>query len=165
MSCPAAPISAYLLRAFHVSLVTRHSGGGGGGGLWGGGPLSGSLIRTSCSRPPRAPCVHVSFPAHEFPTPLHFGTFRFMAPMKSQSNTCRHVWGASPCPPVPTVYPQPDPCGWTGRAHQPDPGCARLLYEENGHAVHDAVRHAVLGWFCLWTRTLEPQRSFFFPLL
>ena len=37
MSCPVAPISAYLLRAFHVSLVTRHSGGGGGGGGWGGG--------------------------------------------------------------------------------------------------------------------------------
>ena len=31
MSCPVAPISAYLLRAFHVSLVTRHSGGRGGG--------------------------------------------------------------------------------------------------------------------------------------
>ena len=30
MSCPVAPISAYLLRAFHVSLVTRHSGLGGG---------------------------------------------------------------------------------------------------------------------------------------
>ena len=37
MSCPAAPISAYLLRAFHVSLVTRHSGGGGGGAVGGGG--------------------------------------------------------------------------------------------------------------------------------
>ena len=36
MSCPAAPISAYLLREFHVSLVTRHSRGG-GGGLGGGG--------------------------------------------------------------------------------------------------------------------------------
>ena len=32
MSCPVAPISAYLLCAFHVSLVTRHSGGGGLGG-------------------------------------------------------------------------------------------------------------------------------------
>ena len=32
MSCPVAPISAYLFCAFHVSLVTRHSGGGGGAG-------------------------------------------------------------------------------------------------------------------------------------
>ena len=44
MSCPAAPISAYLLREFHVSLVTRHLGGGGAGG---GGPESKSLMRST----------------------------------------------------------------------------------------------------------------------
>ena len=65
MSCPAAPISAYLLRAFHVSLVTRHSGGGGGGGGCGGGdcyqdPWCACALRLTSAAAPTEPC-HCQF--------------------------------------------------------------------------------------------------------